>query len=60
LIGKAVILEGVRVKLLTSSALILVRTVYTKIHQIEGFDDKYDQKGEYKSISQVYIDRTIE
>lgn len=60
MIGKAVILEGVRVKLLTSSALILVSTVYTKIHQIEGIDDKYDEKRDYKSISQVYIDRTIE
>jgi len=60
LIGKAVILEGVRVKLLTSSALILVSTVYTKIHQIEGLDDKYDEKGDYRSISQVYIDRTVE
>jgi hypothetical protein len=37
-----------------------VSTVYTKIHQIEGLDDKYDENGDYKSISQVYIDRNIE
>jgi hypothetical protein len=34
--GKAVILEGVRVKLLTHSSMVLVSTVYTKLHEIDG------------------------
>ncbi len=32
LVGKAVIIEGVRVKLLTHASMVLVTTVYTKIH----------------------------
>lgn len=34
LVGKTVIIEGVRVKLLTHSSLVLVSTVYTKIHHV--------------------------
>lgn len=32
LVGKAVIVEGVRVKILTHTSMVLVSTVYTKIH----------------------------
>lgn len=34
LVGKAVIVEGVRVKLLTQTSMVLVSTVYTKVHEI--------------------------
>ncbi len=32
LVGKTVIVEGVRVKLLTHASMVLVSSVYTKIH----------------------------
>lgn len=60
LLGKPVILEGMRVKLLTNSAMVLVSTVYTKLHEIDGeVENKYDPKENYKMLSQVYNVRTI-
>lgn len=61
MVGKWVIVEGVRVKLLTQTSMVLVSTVYTKIHEVEGEVEqpKYDPNQTYRSLSQVYAPRTI-
>ena len=47
-------------KLLTSSAMVLVSTVYTKLHEIDGeLENKFDPNGAYRLLSQVYNVRTI-
>lgn len=61
LVGKWMIVEGVRVKLLTPSSMVLVSTVYTKIHEIDSEVEHkpYDPQTTYKSLSQVYAPRNI-
>lgn len=61
LVGKWVIVEGVRVKLLTQNSMVLVSTVYTKIHEVEGEVEqpRYDPNRNYRCLSQVYAPRSI-
>ena len=61
MVGRWMIVEGMRVKLLTHSSIVLVSTVYTKMHEIEaGVGHKnYHPQNTYRSLSQVYAPRTI-
>ena len=61
LLGRWMIVEGMRVKLLTPTSMVLVSTVYTKMHEIEaGVEHKnYGPQNIYRSLSQVYAPRTI-
>lgn len=54
-------MEGVRVKLLTQNSMVLISTVYTKIHEVEGEVEqpKYDPNNHYRCLSQVYAPRSI-
>jgi hypothetical protein len=61
LVGKWMIVEGVRVKLLTPASMVLVSTVYTKIHEMDSAVEHrpYEPQTTYKSLSQLYAPRNI-
>jgi hypothetical protein len=61
LLGKWVVFEGFRVKMLTDNTFVLVSTVFSKLHvqPLKIEIEQYQAEKLYPSYSQVYAERTI-
>jgi hypothetical protein len=59
ILGKKVFLEGVRLKMLTDSSIVLVSTVYTKFTELEEQSVSYRPNIKYEDLSDLYTTKSI-